>query len=253
MSPEPVEAFQCGDCEAIFEEPGEAVYECSRCNSTQVGERRCTQCNIFMAKIGDESCPDCESGEDINPVTVFPAADGTFHFTADEAVTWDDTAEERAAEEAERVERHRAMLDAHISEREEENRARSAMLLPALHAVADGLDPVLCPDLLDGVRLNIESMERHPEDGGRYGIGVSLGELALALLGPDVAADAAFIDDNDNGWDERGVVCARLRGQIIPFLTDEELVERVNDPWFTGGSVLVVDPENVVGLLDLKP
>lgn len=58
--------LKCGECDEIFErmEAGEAVYECSRCSERLVGERRCENDNIFMAKIGDISCPFCEAPEE---------------------------------------------------------------------------------------------------------------------------------------------------------------------------------------------
>lgn len=64
--------YECGECDEVFEdlEAGEAVYECSRCSQTQVGERRCETDHIFMAKISDISCPYCGAPEeDLKEVT----------------------------------------------------------------------------------------------------------------------------------------------------------------------------------------
>lgn len=62
-APAEVFRFRCADCEALFDEPGEPLYECSRCNQ-QSTERRCDECHIFMARVeGPGSCPECESGE----------------------------------------------------------------------------------------------------------------------------------------------------------------------------------------------
>ncbi len=60
-----VSAFKCSECDAIVHEwDGEPVYECSRCNQTQVGERQCPEDHIFMAKVANASCPECETGEE---------------------------------------------------------------------------------------------------------------------------------------------------------------------------------------------
>jgi hypothetical protein len=77
-------AAKCGECEELYEagaDEGEAVYECSRCGQTQVEERRCEQCNIFMAKVADESCPHCESPieEKVETVLAVRSPDGQLH------------------------------------------------------------------------------------------------------------------------------------------------------------------------------
>lgn len=69
----PIEdATQCPECSHVGDAQDfeERVYECSRCGQTLVGEdgRRCDQCNIFTAKVGDAACPNC--GEAVEPVEV---------------------------------------------------------------------------------------------------------------------------------------------------------------------------------------
>lgn len=56
-APEP--ALYCEDCET-FQPAGEGIplYECSRCSQTSE-ERRCESCNIFMAKLTADGCPEC--------------------------------------------------------------------------------------------------------------------------------------------------------------------------------------------------
>lgn len=65
------EALKCPECSELFREgeEGEAVYECSRCGGRSL-ERRCADCNIFAAKVADESCPHCEAALEETPVHV---------------------------------------------------------------------------------------------------------------------------------------------------------------------------------------
>lgn len=60
-----VEFAVCPECEHAdspdaFEQE---VRECSRCGGVYIGEdaRRCPECNIFTARVGDLACPSCES------------------------------------------------------------------------------------------------------------------------------------------------------------------------------------------------
>lgn len=77
---ERLDALKCSECGEITLDWGdEPVYECSRCGQTQVEENRCPDCNIFMAKVGTGHCPDCETGEEPEQVSVVrdPRLDGT--------------------------------------------------------------------------------------------------------------------------------------------------------------------------------
>ena len=75
----------CPNCSHEDEDPEEytePVYECSRCGGQQVGEgaNRCEECNVFMAKVGDDGCRQCETSLDgEKPETVEGyVVDGTF-------------------------------------------------------------------------------------------------------------------------------------------------------------------------------
>lgn len=111
----------CPSCQETFEpgDEGGPVYECSRCGGTQVDERRCESCNIFMAKVATESCPACEApfdaDTDIEEREVFVGADGSEYdseadyiaYHSPEAVAEREAAEKRyEAEEADRRARH---------------------------------------------------------------------------------------------------------------------------------------------------
>lgn len=66
---EVVTVYVCPNCSheaGSTEEYEEPVYECSRCGAHQIGEGRgrCDECNIFMAKVGDDGCSQCETSLD---------------------------------------------------------------------------------------------------------------------------------------------------------------------------------------------
>jgi hypothetical protein len=73
----PVEdAAKCPECGHVDDAEAfeEVVYECSRCSSRKRGTddgNRCDTDNIFMAKVGDLSCPECE--EPIDELPTVPA------------------------------------------------------------------------------------------------------------------------------------------------------------------------------------
>lgn len=119
--PTQVEAAKCPHCEEIIDEPGDAVYGCSRCGGTQIGERRCNDCNIFMAKSADLSCPVCEEPLDEEPVpdVYWRASDGTLHDSAEDAADWDAHADDRAAAAAEARARFAAEMDTYRAEHDE--------------------------------------------------------------------------------------------------------------------------------------
>lgn len=62
---------ECGhdDMPDAFEQE---VRECSRCGQTLIGDdaRRCSDCNIFTARVGDIACPSCEQPLDSDPEIV---------------------------------------------------------------------------------------------------------------------------------------------------------------------------------------
>lgn len=72
--------YKCQDCEEISEEPGGPLYECSGCGNKAVGveNRRCENCNLFMAKLADQACSECEEGE-VEEVYCVTDVDGEEH------------------------------------------------------------------------------------------------------------------------------------------------------------------------------
>jgi hypothetical protein len=72
--------MQCGACGELATEPGEEpLYECFRCGQAQVGERRCEQCNIFMARVADNHCPHCEAAWEPHDALAVRDPDGGLH------------------------------------------------------------------------------------------------------------------------------------------------------------------------------
>ncbi len=234
-----LDAYQCGACDEVFEEPGGPVYECSRCSATQVEERRCLNCNIFMAKLADQSCPSCEDGEAIERVAAWEAEDGSLHLSEAEADEWDAGAPERAA----RAVKHKAEMDAYLDARFAERVRSNERLLPGLRALAARLGDD-APSMLGGVTYSITSIEREP-DYPPCSIQVGLAELARVLL--DDAEEAIAVGtDHARPYEEREAAAAALRERLIPLITNAELLVRVDDSFFGFGCHLVVDADVLI-------
>lgn len=151
MSSSTVTAFLCDTCGDTFEDPGEAVYECSRCGCAQIGENRCESCNVFMAKTADESCPACEEPlyDPLDPLTLYSASDGSLHPTVEAADKWDADAPARAAADAaraakarEQAEQDRIRREAERSDRRRRTDQVCALLTqqPVIDAIRQAVD-----------------------------------------------------------------------------------------------------------------
>ena len=130
-----VDGYRCDNCGHLFTEPGEAQYECSRCGGTQVEDKRCASCNIFMAKVADETCPECEDGQDIHKVELFEAPEG-------ELWTDEQSFKNYVKETPKRKKREKAAklavqkeLDAYRKKREERDELKWKLLQQALPAL----------------------------------------------------------------------------------------------------------------------
>ncbi len=244
-----IDAYRCGACEELFEDPGGPLYECSRCSGREVEERRCPACNIFMAKVADESCPSCEDGDDITPVAAWEAEDGSLHLSEAEAAAWDAGAGERA----EAKERHRASMDAYFERLHAENRAKSARLLPALRRLADVFAPE--PSMLGPVAHTIEALESDPESCTTYLVPVSVAGLARILLpGDETEADIAVGKDYSIPWERHQEATARLKARLDPLVTDPELRRRViDDSFMTLGSAAGIAVEDLLVAFGCSP
>lgn len=115
---EPTEVLVC-QCGHAFppEDAGGRIFECSRCSSQEVveeGERgRCSECNIFTAKVADISCPECEAEiEDEEPVERY-LHDGEVFETLEAVQEYEDGYEEREAASAAAAAHTAAMLAQH--------------------------------------------------------------------------------------------------------------------------------------------
>lgn len=256
------EVYECSDCGSRFEAwNDERVYECSRCGGTQVGENRCEQCNVFMAKVADASCPECEAPFDETPLaeSMWMSDDGSYHETEAEAVAWDAAAavalraEERAAKDA----AYREFMDRQYEDWRQENEAYSAQWLPVLEALVPKLEAVLSPFSGEGYGLERDVREflsttewglRHLRryDGGRPQWMMSLGLWAV-LAGVERAQDRVeqALDYEGRSYDERRVLEEDLIADLFAALEGvpgAEVIER--DPWRWGvgsGSTFYLD------------
>jgi len=76
----------CPECETIFEEQGDTIYECSCGNifsREETGTHKCPECNKFASKLLDHGCPDC-MGEELEEIEYYECSNcGSKHFLED--------------------------------------------------------------------------------------------------------------------------------------------------------------------------
>lgn len=246
-----VTVFKCGSCGEHFDEPGEAVYNCSRCGQDQVEDRRCQQCNIFMAKVADQSCPDCEDGEDIAEVEAWQSEDGQFFESEAEERQYIADAPKR---EAQRI-KSEASTKALMERMRQEKIARCKALEPRL-TVFIPLSKA-APKLHRTATETLADIHRDPERAAVYTPYIYLSELA-ALLIPDYpnlealierATDYGNVDVNERLEIEKGI-----RDAVIAELPQNEatteLMERINRGHdFSLGTGLGCEMEQMLDLL----
>lgn len=198
-------------------------------------------CNVFMAKVADSSCPNCESGEDIEAVVAYEL-DGELFETAEAAAEWvaDTPAREQRAAEA------HADLEARIAVADRERQARADALIPRLEGLQARLDPKVTPRLYESIGSNLERLtETNPFPND---LPVAFPELARLLLG-DVEDDLAVLADYRVPWDDRQAIEDPLRDRIAELVVTAELSDRV-DSFFGYGATLIVKPEIVCDELE---
>jgi DNA-directed RNA polymerase subunit RPC12/RpoP len=153
-----VDAYRCLDCEAVRDETGGSLYECGNCgtvftmeSSADGGSNRCPQCGKFGAKLADDGCAECETGE-CEPVRAVEV-DGDL-VVVDEGLA----PEQAAAQARERVaaEERRLAEAAEEKHRAEERRRAEFDALPRVRA-----DEVLPGDVL-GYHDPTSSWDKYP-------------------------------------------------------------------------------------------
>lgn len=78
-TPTAVERRHCDACDAFIDpdDVGPPLYECGTCGTfnrdqSENENHQCPSCSKFGAKVADDSCPECETGElDAGTVTVY--------------------------------------------------------------------------------------------------------------------------------------------------------------------------------------
>lgn len=139
-------------CEEISQDAGEAIYECSRCGGTQVEERRCGSCHVFMSKVSDESCETCEEPGPLTQISAFEA-DGQIFATREEAEDWVADAPNREAQKA----KAKADLDDYMERRNAEAAARAEALRPRVEAALEIVTPETAPRMHSAISSTGES------------------------------------------------------------------------------------------------
>jgi hypothetical protein len=143
-----VKAYVCDGCGDLFLDPEEGgVYECSRCSGVQVDNNRCEQCNIFMSKIGEQCCPQCQC-VDLSEKDAFQSSpDGKLWESREEWEQWVADTPKRAARQKEHTSWMLAEQERRDREREVIKR-RFGAVLPIIRE--------LLPDFADRYGFNEE-------------------------------------------------------------------------------------------------
>lgn len=202
--------FECPECGDFFDEFGGPVYECSRCGGTQVEERRCEECNIFMAKVADQSCLSCEAGLEEEPekITVYETPDGEHHHTEAEAEQWiiDEPERERKAIE------NKARTEALMERMRRESIEEGIKLLPVLRDLNEKM-PEGFARIGGWIERELEDLERElnreDEEGGRFVsskyLQIDIEELILLLFpGQETETEIELSNDYINqDWTTR--------------------------------------------------
>lgn len=239
-----VEAYQCDSCGSIFESPGEAVFECSRCSGTQVEENRCASCGLLMARLAESSCPDCESG-DITPMTAWEQGGELYESEAAVEVRRAEAAANALTKEALQAESDL------FAETERLGRvARNKALLPRAQALRARLDPASAPRLCRWLDQITEDLCRQ-EDGTPSTAPLEFNELALLTV-PGCEDDLAFLDDYDQPYEDQAPIQAALKGRMRARIRHPGLLERTKGSMFSHGCALGVEAEDAVdAILDV--
>lgn len=203
------------------------VYQCGQCGTTQVEENRCDQCGRIMAKLADESCPDCQDESALTPVTAWEAG-GELYESAEAAAAWEVSAPEREAAE----QRSRRSLDEAIAASDARRRQRVRTMLPRMRALRERLDPVAAPRLCQELDASIGNMERGEDP---YNLMLYFSEAARTLV-PDEEDAIAASGDRGRDMEEREAIAARLRERMLERVRSPEARERIADEWFVHGS-----------------
>ena len=222
--PERVDVLRCDSCDDLVESVEGPVYECSRCGGVQMGDRRCESCHVFMAKVSDTACPNCEDYDGgFVPVSAWRVQGRVFD-TEHEAQEWvDDTPNREArAEEARRELDER--LNAHRAERVAAHEAR----LPRMKELRDLLDPAQTPDLASTMNWNVERGEIE-EDWNPSIPMTTLSEFAAIVDEPGTRTDRKIATDYSKSFEERDAANRRLRETVVNALPDGPVKERLDD------------------------
>lgn len=237
----PLEAFLCESCEEISSDVGEAVYECSRCGNSQVDDRRCSACHVFMAKVSDESCEVCEAPGPLTSTSAFEV-DGRLFPTSQEAEEWVADAPNRAERQA----KSEAELNELLSERAVEVAARAEALRPRIEAVLALISPQTAPEMHSAITASIESFES--PFVSFFLVPVRMREVLDVRFPGEFADDYEIAADYDRDWDERVAAAARIRdGVLAQVQVSETFVDRLHS--WSPGSAPRVEIEDALDLL----
>ena len=169
-----VDALRCGDCESLFSshEAGEPVYECSRCGETQVEDNRCQHCYVWMRKVWERSCGDCEGG-DLTECEAWEGEDGQLFESEEAEREWIADAPNRER----RRQEHEAYMKKMDAEFQAEREANQARVRPKVEHALEILPAGRCEGIRRTMRHALEI------EGGR-----SVPNYSVPVYGEDMAA-----------------------------------------------------------------
>ncbi len=239
-----VPAFSCRACDHLFQFPDGPLYECSRCSGRQAGEgeNRCEECHIFMSKLSDSCCPECQAeGDELDSITAWLGTDGNLYISADGEQAWLAGAAQRELDQA----RSRAELDTWIAERRVVDLARNARLLPRLRQLLALLGDH-CPQLRGTITYNIED---DPACSGRVTAYLYFNEMA-ELFAPDLRTELMTAGSYVLPYAAKRPAETTIRDRIVSQLPPS-LTERMSGDMFGVGSGIGFEMEVAAnGLLE---
>lgn len=192
-----------------------------------------------MAKISEESCPDCEEDTEMTPVTAWEQ-DGELYESPEAAAEWEAGAGAREAEAA--VAKARAEERGERVDRAVRERIRLA--LPRMRAVRERISPETAPRLSASLDSSLEGME-HGEPP--FNITLYFPELARVVV-PEQEDEIAAAGDRSRSFEDREATAAVVRERMLERVDHPEVRERM-DEMFVHGTGLEFSAETATDAL----
>ena len=244
-----VKGYECDDCGHLFTEPAGPKYTCNSCGHEQLEERRCEECNRFMAKDADEVCPECEA-DTITECELWMGADGSLYVDEQAEQVWLADAPLRAAQKAESDLRTEAMMQ----EMQRNALARSQALAPKVASLltAVRLRASAVTQLEQTLAWALKMLQDDPATGGVAQVPFRFDEIGI-LLAPQLEHNVRTAMALRLDTDARRPYVERVRAALLERIKHPGILARMAGEWdFSPGATPLLDIDTVVeGLLPL--